>query len=146
MSKTNAWEDDLLNLLFLNTAASLIGDAAGLQPSAVAGNLYVSLHTADPGEAGDQTTNEATYTGYARVAATRSGADWAVAGGSATNLNNITFGTCTGGTETVTYFGVGTDAVGVGKLLYIGLLNLALPITPGVTPFFNAGDLTVTEE
>ena len=36
--------------------------------SSVAGSLYVSLHTADPGVGGGQNTNEATYSGYARVA------------------------------------------------------------------------------
>ena len=58
MSKTNTWENDLLKLVFQNTSASLIGDATGLVGSGVAGSLYVSLHTADPGEAGDQTTSE----------------------------------------------------------------------------------------
>lgn len=146
MSKTNQWEDDLLGLVFLNNAATLIGDAAGLQPSALAGNLYISLHTADPGEAGDQTTSETSYTGYARVAVPRGGADWTVGGGAAINLNGITFGTCSGGTATITYFGVGTDAVGVGKLLYVGTIVFPLGVAPGVTPFFAAGDLTVTEE
>ena len=51
MSKGNTFENDLLLLVFNNTAAALIGDASGLQPSATAGSLYVSLHTSDPGEA-----------------------------------------------------------------------------------------------
>jgi hypothetical protein len=146
MSKTNSWEDDLLNLLFLNTAATLIGDAAGLQPSGAAGSLYISLHTADPGEAGNQSTSEAAYTGYARIAVARNGAAWSVSSGTVTNLSGITFGTCTGGTATVTYFGIGTDAVGAGKLLYVGALTVGLSISSGVTPLFNAGDLTVTED
>jgi len=52
MSMTNAAEANLLNLLFLNLDWANIGDAAGLQNSATAGSFYVSLHTADPGEAG----------------------------------------------------------------------------------------------
>ena len=78
MSKTNAFENSLLLLIFNNTDIALIGDAAGLQNSATAGSLYFSLHTADPGEAGDQTTNEIAYTSYARTAVARSGAGWTV--------------------------------------------------------------------
>lgn len=44
---------------------------------------YVSLHTGDPGEAGDQTTNEATYAGYARVAVARDSGGWTVTGSQA---------------------------------------------------------------
>ena len=78
MSKSNSCENGWLLLLFNNTDFANIGDAAGLQNSAAAGSLYVSLHTADPGEAGSQTTSEATYTGYARVAVARSGSGWTV--------------------------------------------------------------------
>ena len=57
MSKGDTFENDLLLLIFNNTDIALIGDAAGLQNSAVAGSLYVSLHTRDVGEGGSQTTN-----------------------------------------------------------------------------------------
>jgi len=73
MSKSNACENGLLLLMFNNTDFANIGDAGGLQNSATAGSLYISLHTSDPGEAGSQTTNEANYTSYARVAVARSG-------------------------------------------------------------------------
>jgi hypothetical protein len=52
MSKSDAWENALLLLLFNNTNAANIGDATGLRGSTAAGSLYLSLHTADPGEAG----------------------------------------------------------------------------------------------
>ena len=76
MSLTNAAETALLNLVFVNTDWANIGDTAGLQNSTTAGSFYISLHTADPGETGTQTTSEATYTSYARVAVARSGAGW----------------------------------------------------------------------
>ena len=63
---------------FNNDDHTNVGDAAGLQNSAAAGNVYVSLHTADPA-GGDQTTSECTYTGYARVAVARSAAGWTIA-------------------------------------------------------------------
>lgn len=59
---TNAAATAFLTLLFNNTDWANIGDAAGLQNSAVAGNFYLSLHTASPGETGNQTTNEISYT------------------------------------------------------------------------------------
>lgn len=57
----NAAATDLLELIFNNTAWANIGDAGGLQPSASAGSLYLSLHTSSPGEAGTQETNEVSY-------------------------------------------------------------------------------------
>ena len=80
MSKSNTWETGLLNLTFNNTAFTLVGDAAGLLPSAAAGSLYFSLHTADPAEAGDQTTSEVAYTSYARVAVARTSGGFTISG------------------------------------------------------------------
>ena len=39
---------DLLELIFQNIACANIGDAAGLLASAVPGNMWISLHTANP--------------------------------------------------------------------------------------------------
>jgi hypothetical protein len=133
-------------LIFNNTAAALIGDASGLQPSATAGSLYVSLHTADPGEAGTQTTNECAYTSYARVAVARSGAGWTVSGNAVTNAALVQFPQCTGGSETATYFAIGTASSGTGKVLYRGALSASLAISSGIQPQFAAGDLDGTED
>lgn len=146
MSKTNTWENDLLLLLFNNTDATLIGDAAGLQNSATAGSLYVSLHTADPGEAGTQTTSESAYGSYARIAVARSGAGWAVVANAVDNVAAITFPACTSGSSLVTHFGVGTDLSGAGKLLYKGSLTPSITVTTGITPQIPAGGLDITEE
>lgn len=135
MSKTNTFENDLLLLIFNNTDITLIGDAAGLQNSATAGSLYVSLHTADPGEAGSQTTNETAYTGYARVAVARSGAGWTVTGNSVSPAANIDFGECTASPgAAITHFGVGTDSSGAGKLLYKGTVTPNITMAAGVIP------------
>lgn len=75
----NNWISDLLNLLFNNTNAANIGDATGLRGSSSAGSLYLSLHTADPGLTGDQTTSEATYTSYTRVGVVRTSSGWTIA-------------------------------------------------------------------
>jgi hypothetical protein len=133
MSKTNTWENDLLLLLFNNTNASLIGDATGLRGSTTVGSFYVSLHTADPGEAGDQTTSEATFTSYARIAVARSGAAWTVTANSVSPAANIDFAACTGGTNTITHFGIGTASTGTGKLLYKGAVTPNIAVASGVT-------------
>jgi hypothetical protein len=146
MSKSNAWENACLLLLFNNTNAANVGDATGLRGSTVAGLLYVSLHTADPGEAGNQLTSEATYIGYARVAVARSGAGWTVSANSVTNAAAVPFGLDTVGTNTLTYFGVGTDPSGAGTLLYSGALTASLIVNPGVTPSFAIGQISITED
>ena len=120
MPKITTFASNLELLLTNNTAYANVGDAGGLQPSAAPGNLYISLHTADP-SGGDQTTNEATYTGYSaagRQPVARSAAGWTVSAGSFTNFANIVFGACTGGTNTITWFGIGTAVSGAGQLLY----------------------------
>ena len=133
MSKSNSWETDLLNLLFKNIDAALIGDAGGLRGSVAAGSLYLSLHTADPGEGGDQTTNEIAYTSYARVAVTR-GAGFTVTGNSVSPAANVDFPAGTGGTGTATHFGVGAASSGVGKLLYSGTISPNIVCGDGITP------------
>src|SRR3972149_7708677 len=124
MSKGNAFENSLLQLLFNNVDIANTGDAAGLQNSLAAGSLYVALHTADPGEAGDQTTNEIAYTGYARVGVARSGAGWTVATNTVTNAAAVTFGQRTDiGTAVATHWSVGVAAAGASKILYSGPLG-----------------------
>lgn len=138
MSKSNAFENELLSLVFNNTDLALVGDATGLRGSVGAGSLYVSLHTADPGEAGNQSTNEigtGAYGQYARQAVARSAGGWTVTGNSVSPTSAITFPQMTTGTgATITHFGVGTDASGVGKLLYKGTVTPNITMANGVTP------------
>jgi hypothetical protein len=144
MSMTNAAEANLLNLLFLNIDWANIGDAGGLQNSATAGNFYVSLHTADPGESGTQSTSETAYTSYARVAVARAGGGWTLTAQTISNTALVQFPQCTGGTSTVSYFGIGTDSSGAGNLLMSGALTSPLSVSNGIQPQFAAGALTVT--
>lgn len=143
MSLTNAAETALLNLIFTNTDWANVGDAAGLQNSAAAGSFYISLHTADPGEAGTQTTSEATYTSYARVAVARSGAGWTVSAANASNTAAVNFPACTGGTNSITHFGIGSDLTTAGNLFFKGALSATLAVSSGITPSFAIGELDV---
>lgn len=145
MSKSNSWENSLLLLLFNNTNVANVGDATGLRGSATAGSLYVSLHTADPGEAGDQTTNEITYTSYARVAVARSGSGFTITGNSVSPASTISFPAGTGGSGTATYFGIGTASSGTGVLLYSGTITPNIVCGNGVTPQLSTAS-TITED
>lgn len=142
MSKTNAWETDLLELLFNATALANVADNAASSPLT---NLYVSLHTADPGEAGSQTTSEATYTSYARVAVARNSGGWTVTGNSVSPVSTISFPACTAGTNTITHFGVGSLTSGAGYLFYSGTVTPNISISSGVTPQLTTAS-TITED
>lgn len=146
MSLSNASETALLALLFSNTAWAGIGDASGLQPSAVAGSFFVALHTADPDETGNQSTSEAAYVGYARVAVARSGSGFTVSGNQVSNAATVQFDECTAGSATVTHFSVGVAASGSTAILYRGVLSASRAISAGITPLFNAGALTGTAD
>ncbi len=142
MSKSNAFENSLLKLIFNATAIANLADNAASSPLT---NLYVSLHTADPGEAGDQSTSEATYTGYARVAVLRTSGGWTVTNNSVSPVANIDFANCTAGTNTITYFGVGTASSGAGVLYYSGTVTPSISVSSGVTPRLTTAS-TITED
>lgn len=132
MSLTNSFENSLLALIFNATAIANIADNAA---SAPATNLYLSLHTADPGEAGSQTTSESAYTSYARVAVARTTSGWsAPSGGSTALVANADFPAGTGGSGTVTHFGIGLSSSGAGTLLMSGTVTPNIVTGNGVTP------------
>lgn len=142
MSKGNTFENDLLKLIFNATAIANMADNAASSPLT---NLYVSLHTGDPGEAGDQTTSEITYTSYARVAVARTSGGWTVTNNSVSPVAAITFPAGTGGSGTATYFAVGTASSGAGKLLYSGTVTPNIVTGNGITPVLTTAS-TVTED
>lgn len=145
MSKGDTWENDLLLLVFNNTNAANIGDATGLRGSSAAGSLFLSLHTADPGEAGNQTTSEIAYTSYARAAVARSGSGFTVTGNSVVLAANVDFPAGTGGSGTATHFAVGTASSGTGKILYKGAITPNIVCGNDVTPRLTTGT-TITED
>lgn len=145
MSKTDAFEAAILDLIFLNTNIANLGDAIGVRGSAAAGQLFIALHTADPGEAGTQTTNEVAYTGYARVGVARSGSGFTRTGNSISPAANVDFPACTAGSATATHFSIGTLSTGAGVILYKGALSPSIAIAAGVTPRVTTAS-TITED
>ena len=146
MSKSNTFENDLMLLLFNNTAIADIGDAAGLRATTTAGSLWWSLHTADPGEAGTAITSETAYTGYVRIAGARSGAGFVVTANSVSPGANVDFGECTAAAGgPITHFGIVNTASGAGKLLYSGTVTPNITMAVGVIPRLKTTS-TITED
>lgn len=134
MSKGNTAENDVLKMALKGTDPSWRANA----------NRYIALHTADPGEAGSQTTSECAYTSYARVAIPV--ADWTDGGSSFTNSALVQAPQCTGGNETITHFSIGTASNGAGQILYKGALAASLAVSNLIQPQFAIGAITVTED
>ena len=142
MSKSDVYENDLLKLLFNATAIANVADNAATSPLT---NMFVSLHTADPGEAGTQTTSEATYTSYARVSVARTSGGWTVTANSVSPVATISFPACTAGTNTITHFAVGAATSGASKIFYSGTVTPNISVSTGVTPQL-ATSSTITED
>lgn len=146
MSKSNTFENELLLHLFNNSTIANIGDAIGVRGSTAAGVLHLSLHTADPGEAGTAATNEIAYTGYARQAVPRSAAGFIVNGNAVTLANNVDYPEMTAGAGgTVTFFSVVKEVSGASVILYSGAVTPTIPVTNGVTPRLKAAT-SITED
>lgn len=146
MSKADSWESDLLKLLFQAVAMANVADNAAASPLT---NLYVSLHTADPGETGTQATNETTYTNYLRVAVARTSGGWTVSGTAPTQVANaatVAFPQCGATGATITHVGLGTASSGAGKLLYSMALSANLIVSNLEAPQFLASTLIFTED
>lgn len=141
MSATNAVETAILELIFKATTWANVAINATSSPVT---SYYISLHTADPGETGSQTTSETGYTGYARLAVTRDGTGWTVSGNSASNAAQLTFGQCTATPDTITHVGLGQSSSGAGTLMLSNALTSSLVLAAGATPIFSIGQLAFT--
>jgi len=140
--KSTSFANSLLLLICNGTAISGLAQNAA-SPLTV---LYLSLHTADPLAGGSQTTNEVSYTGYARVSVNRAtGAGGLTVTSNSVALGSLTsFGACTAGTATATYFALGTASSGAGVVLWTGPISPTISIAAGVTPQLSAST-TITE-
>jgi hypothetical protein len=142
MSATNGTETAILSLIF---TATTWADIAENDTTGPATSFWISLHTASPGEAGDQTSNETAYTGYARQQVTRDGTGWTVTGGSVTNDGEIAFPQCTASPgSALTHVGIGKSETSTGTLLLYAALDSSVTMQVGTVPIFSAGELEIT--
>lgn len=120
-------EAKILNHVLRNTAFTSPGTS-----------VYVSLHTADPTDAG--TGTEVTGTSYARVQVTA----WDAAASRATqNTNQIAWSAAGSNWGTVTHIGI-WDASSTGNLLFYGELTTSKSVTTGATFSIAAGALDIS--
>lgn len=143
MSKSNTFENDFLKLIFNGTAIANLADNTATAPLA---SLFVALHTADPGEAGDQSTSEVAYIGYTRVAVLRTAGGWVITANSVSPVAGVEFPEKTGGVDGIaTHASIGTALSGAGKILYKGALSPTIAYANGVTPRIK-NTSTITED
>jgi len=143
MPKSTATCNSILALIFNATAWADLAQNDGSSPAT---NLYLSLHTADPGVGNDQTTNETAYTNYVRIAVARTTGGWDVpASGATANAALAQFAQCGASGATLTHVAIGTASSGAGTVLYAGALSSSLAVANGIQPQFAAGALDVTE-
>lgn len=143
MPKSTNTCNSILALIFNATAWA---DIAENDTSSPAANLYLSLHTADPGVGNSQLTNETAYTNYARIAVARTTGGWDAPAAAATaNAALAQFAQCGVTGATITHVAIGTASSGAGTVLYAGALSSSLAVANGIQPQFAAGALDVTE-
>jgi hypothetical protein len=131
MSLSNATENAALKM-FLQ----------GTDPSYRAGaTQYLAAFTADPGETASLAA-EATYTGYSRLAITKSTA-WTDNGSTFNNAVLMQLPVCTGGSSALTHFAVVDTASGAVNMMISGALGSTLNVSSGIQPQFAAGDLAI---
>jgi hypothetical protein len=133
MSLSNTAETAVLQQIFNGTALSWNGNT----------DLWLALHTADPGEAGTAVTSEATYGSYARVAVTRS-TGFTVTGNTVENAALAQFPQSSSGSNVITHASIVTTTSGAGTIVVRAALSSSITVTSGVQPQFAAGALTFT--
>ena len=143
MPKSTSTSNNILALIFNATAWADIAENDTSSPNT---NLYVSLHTADPGVGNNQTTSETAYTNNTRVAVARTTGGWtAPSSGATSNAALIQFPQCGASGATLTYVAIGTASSGAGTVLYAGALNASLAVSNLIQPQFAIAALSVTE-
>lgn len=101
-----------------------------------ASTIYLALHTADPAD--DGSGAEANYTSYARTSVSFG----AAASRRVTQSGTVTFPASTGGSNTVTHWGV-WDASSSGNLLAHGAFGTSKSIVSGNTPSVASAEVYV---
>ncbi len=136
MPASNAWGNALLQYTFNGVA---------IPANYTGANLYVALHTADPGVGGTQATNEISYTGYARLPLVRNTTgEWTVSGKTTTNAIARLFGAMTAGAGgTVTHLSIGELVSGTGIILSAGPVTPNIIVSTNVQPNFPIGAIAL---
>jgi len=141
MSIADVTENAILNLVFRAVNWANYADNTATTPQT---NVGISLHTADPGDAGNASTSEIGYTSYTRVNVARTTGGWtAASGGSISPAANIDFPAGTGGSGTAAFFATAasnaTPPTGAQNILWSGTVTPNIVTGSGVTPRLTTG-------
>jgi hypothetical protein len=131
MGISDTTEGAILDLVFQAVAWANYADDAASSPQT---NIHNALHTADPGDSGTMSTNEAAYTSYARVNVSRSASGWTRTGNSVSPDAAISFPAGTGGSGTVTHWSTGKTGGGAAAILWSGTVTPNIVTGNGITP------------
>lgn len=134
MSFSNAAESGLMKLLFQAVAWANIADNTATSPDT---NISMALHTADPGEAGTQSTSEATYTSYARQNVARTTGGFSESAGVVSPLANVSFPAATGGTSVVSNFSAGRPGGGASAIHMKGTVTPNISVSNPIQPILS---------
>lgn len=134
MSLSNASESDALDIFLEGADPAWRAGATG----------YLALVTGVSVDEADPLANECTYTGYARIALTKTTA-WSGSGDTRTNANLLQWGkrTDAGATQTATHAVWCDTASGAITMGIIAALDDDLPISLNIRPQIEAGGLTI---
>jgi hypothetical protein len=128
---SNAAEAAIMQLIFTATAWANMADNAASSPQT---NIAVALATADYTDTGTMSSNEVTYTSYARASVARSGAGWSHSAGTINPAAIIGFAAGTGGSGTASHFAVGLTGGGAVAVHMYGTVTPNIVTGNGVTP------------
>lgn len=142
MPKSTNTCNNFLALLYNATPWANIADNAVSSPIT---NIYMALATATGAVADTMSTNEATYTNYARQTVARTTGGWDAPSARATaNAAQITFPQCGVTGNTITSAKTG-KAAGASDVFHYGDLNSPIAVSSLIQPVFAIGAVTITE-
>lgn len=142
MPKSSNTCNNFLALIYNATPWANIADNASSSPVT---NIYVALSTATGAVGDTMSTNEATYTNYARQTVVRSTSGWTAPASRVTsNVAQITFPQCGASGNTITSAKTG-KATGASDVFHYGDLNASIAVSNLIQPVFAIGAITITE-
>lgn len=143
MPKSTASSNAIMALIYNATTWANVAENASASPIT---DIYVALATASGAVSDTMSTNEATYTNYARQSVARSTGGWTVpVAGATTNVGAVTFPACGVTGNTITSAKTGT-ATGASTVLHYGDLNAPIIVSNLIQPVFAINAITITEQ
>lgn len=128
---SDVMNEGLVRLFFHGTTFNNIAENDSTTPAT---QIFVSLHSADPGAAAAQTASECAYTGYARVGVARSAGGWTITGNSASPAAAIDFPEATGSSCAWSHVCLGELASGAGDTYLCVAVSPTQNIGAGMIP------------